>query len=118
MKPTSPESGEFSAGQQLLLELVAAAARESPYSFPTLVDFQIKTIRAIADLLRTEAHSWGAADGDAVEWIGFAATFVQQLISTPTEFLTCSRCQSPTRAEGLRGKVCLFCAETLEGTLE
>jgi hypothetical protein len=49
------------------------------------------TVLAVAELLREEAVSWGPADGDAVEWIGYSANFVDRLLAEVRK--VCPRCE-------------------------
>jgi hypothetical protein len=111
--PTTGDPGDR------LVALAAETGRKTPFAVRTLVGFQIETIRTVIAILRDEAASWGAADGDAVTWIGFSATFLEQLISRSDEsFPRCSRCLGLTPSTQFRGSVCVFCAQNLEGVIE
>lgn len=38
------------------------------------------TVLRVAEKLREEALTWRAADGDAAEWIGWSASYVETLL--------------------------------------
>jgi hypothetical protein len=111
--PTTVDPGDR------LVALAAETARKTPFAVGTLVCFQIETIKTVIAILRDEAASWGAADGDAVTWIRFSATFLERLITAdPEVFARCSRCLGLTPLTQFRGLVCVFCAQNLEGVIE